>query len=296
MTATRAPARPCPVCGRTAPRELLVVAVRRIVRCAACRAVYRDPLPPADAASPGELAAEVAAHEERVAARRATEFARVIRAAGRPGRLLDVGTGLGYFLRAATAAGWQAIGVDADPAVVTYARTRLAVDARAGTLDAQRFPDASFDLATLWNVLDVVSDPRAVLGELRRVLAPGGRVFVRVPNVAWQLFAFRATAAARALGLVRRAGGSPYATFIFNATTFSPASLRAALAASGFEAIRVANSRPIPGDPYLHLSGRGERALAAVKRAVHAGATVIAAGTAGRCLVGSSIEAWARRP
>ncbi len=290
----RPPARPCPICGRTEPTELLEVAVRRIVRCAACRAVYRDPLPPPEVAPPAELAADVVAHEERVAARRTREFARVVRDAGRPGRLLDVGTGLGYFLRAATAAGWDAIGVDADPAVVAYARTRLAVDARAGAVDAQRFPDGSFDLVTVWNVLDVVSEPRAVLAEIRRVLKPGGRVFVRVPNVTWQLFAFRATAAARALGLAR-SGGGPYATFIFNATTFSPASLRAALAASGFAAIRITNSRPIPGDPYLQLSGLGERALGAVKRLVHGGAAVVAAVTAGRCLVGSSIEAWARR-
>lgn len=290
----RAPARPCPVCGRTASSALLVVAVRRIVRCGACGAVYRDPLPSPDASSPGALTAEVIAHEERVAARRATEFARVIREAGAPGRLLDVGTGLGYFVRAAADAGWDATGVDTDAAVVGYARSRLAVDARTGALDAHRFADASFDLATLWNVLDVVGEPRAVLTEIRRVLRPGGRVFVRVPNVSWQRFAFRATAAVRAVGL-RSFSASPYATFIFNATSFSPATLRAVLAAAGFDDVRIVNSRPIPGDPYLHLSGPGERALAAVKRLVHASAGVIAAGTAGRCLVGPSIEAWARR-
>jgi SAM-dependent methyltransferase len=257
--------------------------------------VYRDPLPARDTTPAAELTPGAAAVEERVAARRAVEFARVIGAAGRPGRLLDVGTGLGYFLRAAGAAGWSAVGIDADAAVVGYARARLGVDARAGDLAAQRFPDGAFDLVTLWNVLDVVDAPRAVLAEARRVLAPGGRVFVRVPNVAWQLVAFRTTAAARALGLFRRIDDIPYAAFIFNATSFSSRTLAAVLRDAGFDQVRVRNSRPIPGDPYLHLSGAGERALGAAKRLVHAGAAVVAGGSRGRWLLGSSIEAWARR-
>ena len=100
-------------------------------------------------------------------------------------RILDVGCGDG-----SASGGWLAgrcagyVGVDVSPAAVEAARAR-GLDARviedAGTLP---FEDASFDGVLCTEVLEHLFDPLGALEEIRRVLRPGGRVVMTVPNVA----------------------------------------------------------------------------------------------------------------
>lgn len=264
-----------------------------MVRCAACGLVYRDP-PRAPERTARPLGAETLAYEERVASRRRRAFQRFLAVAGPPGRLLDVGTGLGLFLKLAGEVGWQATGVDLDAAIVDHARRRLGVDARVGALADLDLPAGAFDLVTLWNVLECVSEPRGLLHHVRRVLRPGGRLFARTQNVTWQLAAHRLVRRARpaARPLLERA---PWAVFIFNDVCYAPATLRRLLADTGFHDIRVRNSPPIPGDPYLGFRAPAEAALGLAKRAVHLAAEAVALASGGRWLIGPSLEAWARR-
>jgi len=103
--------------------------------------------------------------------------------AARPGaRLLDVGCGDGAFLLHARKRGYEAVGLDFDPAALARARNR-GFDARQGSLPGSGLADAGFDQITMSNVLEHLHDPVGALDEALRLLAPGGRLWLSQPNL-----------------------------------------------------------------------------------------------------------------
>lgn len=95
----------------------------------------------------------------------------------RPGRLLDVGSARGTFLALAQAAGWQAEGIELSDRHVEQARAR-GLTVHAGDVASAALAPASYQAITMWDVLEHVNDPGAVLATARRLLAPGGVLLV----------------------------------------------------------------------------------------------------------------------
>ena len=94
----------------------------------------------------------------------------------------DLGCGTGPVTAALAPFVRHVIGVDASPAMLTAARSRLAafdnVELRAGELEALPLQDGELDVAILSLVLHYAADPVAVLAEARRVLHGAGRLLV----------------------------------------------------------------------------------------------------------------------
>ncbi|WP_322815496.1 class I SAM-dependent methyltransferase [Chloroflexus sp.] len=102
-------------------------------------------------------------------------------------RILDLGAGMGGFAVAAALAGAQVTACEYNPAYCRIIRLRAAryqlrlpIINAAG--EALPLPDAAFDLAVAWDVLEHVQDPIAVLRELARVLRPGGHALITAIN------------------------------------------------------------------------------------------------------------------
>jgi SAM-dependent methyltransferase len=102
----------------------------------------------------------------------------------RPGdRLLDVGCGPGLLLGEAARRGVRACGVDLSAVALAMARKRTPA-AGLGLCNAERlcWADDTFDHVTSIGVFEHCLDPGSTLAEMWRVLKPGGRICVMVPN------------------------------------------------------------------------------------------------------------------
>ncbi len=101
---------------------------------------------------------------------------------GRKGRLLDIGCALGLFQLAAEKQGWQTVGVELSAEQAAYGREKFGLDIRTGFFEEMDFPPASFDVITLWSVIEHVKDPRTFLQNVRRLLKPDGLLILQTPN------------------------------------------------------------------------------------------------------------------
>lgn len=120
-------------------------------------------------------------------------------------RVLEVGVGTGLCLTQYPA-GTHVVGVDLCPEMLGRAQARVdrgveaAVELRLGDAERLDFADGQFDLVVMMFVVSVTPNPDALLDEVARVLAPGGRALVvnhfsGVPGFRWLERAFMPIAA-----------------------------------------------------------------------------------------------------
>src|SRR5438034_3703599 len=110
----------------------------------------------------------------------------LLRRAGLPEnpRLLDAGCGTGRNLVEFGRLG-PARGIDTSRQAVDFCHRRGLDNVAEARIEELPFPDASFDLVLACDVVEHVPDDAAALTELRRVVAPGGRLLLTVPAYRW---------------------------------------------------------------------------------------------------------------
>jgi 2-polyprenyl-3-methyl-5-hydroxy-6-metoxy-1,4-benzoquinol methylase len=109
------------------------------------------------------------------------------RAVGKRGTLLDVGCAMGGFLNAARNSGWDVTGVELSEFGSAYARNNLKLNVHTGSLedviDKGQIQGNSFDVVTLWDTLEHLTDPAALLKKVNHVLKDGGWFFCSTVNI-----------------------------------------------------------------------------------------------------------------
>ncbi len=177
----------CPVCGGKHFTQLFEKAGEPFVQCDGCglvlinpRPVYAQVLDTYDANYSKKYAKKIDTKR-----RRAKKFvSRITKGFVSGGRWLDVGCSAGFIVEAAQNAGFEAHGVDVEQWGVDYAQQELKLQhVRQGFLDQQAYPDAYFDVITVYEVIEHVPDLNAFVRELVRLLKPGGVIEIRTPDV-----------------------------------------------------------------------------------------------------------------
>ena len=184
--------RACPLCA--SDRQEPVDRVAAVVRCRACGHRYVDPRPTQEEIANGYSRTDAYDHWLRVADEREAmwrrRFDRVL-AVSTPGRLLDVGAGIGTFLAIARDNGWRVEGTEVSTTAIAHARERYGLTIHVGFLE-DAAPPGPYDVVSLWHVIEHVPDPPATLRFCHRLLAEHGRIILALPNDGWSAWALTA--------------------------------------------------------------------------------------------------------
>ena len=177
----------CPLCKESKTVPLHQEGSFRMVKCASCQFIYLNPRPTSESLTHfyqhylPEDNFSIQSWEKMMKPvfHRAADLLRQHR---RNGRLLDVGTGFGFFLDEMKNRGWEVTGVEISQKAIDYARNGLGLTIHPDPLEKANFPDQHFDVVTAFYVIEHLPDPMTFLKECYRILKPGGILLLRYPH------------------------------------------------------------------------------------------------------------------
>jgi len=141
------------------------------------------------------------------------------------GKVLDIGSGRGYFLEACRLRGYDVVGFDVSDDAAASVRDAFGITVATGEMRDDLFEPGSLDVVTMWHSLEHTRDPRIPLGFAWKWLSAGGILIVEVPN-------HEGTDAIKE-GSAWKDWDLPYHQF-----HFTPESLRRILSRSGFAVLK----------------------------------------------------------
>jgi 2-polyprenyl-3-methyl-5-hydroxy-6-metoxy-1,4-benzoquinol methylase len=177
----------CPICEQSRGDPLHLEGSFQMVRCPSCQFIFLNPRPTIESLHhfyQKYLPEEGSSIElwEKMMRPIFHRAANLLKQFGRKGRLLDVGTGFGFFLVEMKKRGWEAAGVEISQKAMDYVREVLGLTIFPGPLEKADLPDNHFDVVTAFYVIEHLSHPMAFLRECRRILKPGGLLLLRYPH------------------------------------------------------------------------------------------------------------------
>jgi 2-polyprenyl-3-methyl-5-hydroxy-6-metoxy-1,4-benzoquinol methylase len=99
-------------------------------------------------------------------------------------RLLDIGSGYGFFRHACQQNGWGNTGIEISNYAAEVSRQLFSLDSYVGTLEQfKENTDEKFDVIVMWDFIEHVENPVDALKIASDLLSPSGSVFIRTPNL-----------------------------------------------------------------------------------------------------------------
>ncbi len=233
----------CPLCEAKNSEQVYLASDRhygipgryRIVRCSGCSLLFLNPM-----YSDEELAklypTDYYAYQDNFQRSRWKGVVRAILGYRiqtldpkfqKPGRMLDLGCGSGWFLASMREKGWETQGVEISSAAADLGRKAAGLDIFTGTLEQAAFPSESFDYIRSNHSFEHISSPNETLDEIHRILKRDGKLLIGVPN--------EASLTSKIFGRYWWYRGAPVHPF-----TYSPSNLCALLRKHHFQIERVA--------------------------------------------------------
>lgn len=229
----------CPCGNGGSPSEVFHTPTRRYVACPRCGLVFLSPRPSSTSVEEyyresydGSYGAAESSADRRPVF--ASVLAHLSDWRRPPGRLLDIGCGDGAFMLLCREAGWTCAGVEVSQGAAARARVKGCTVFSPAELGQST--SGQFDVVTLVNVLETVTDPAALVRAMTQQVNPQGIIAIRVSN---GLFHQRMRTPVRWCGAQYDQA--------FHLFSYSPDALRALVESSGFEVLSLRNSAPSLG-------------------------------------------------
>ena len=101
----------------------------------------------------------------------------------KPGKVLDIGCGLGEVLSVFQDGGWNCTGIDFNSFAAEYAAKNFNLNIiNKSIFDIDESSESSYDLIMLWGVLEHFYDPKKILKKVNKLLSPDGLLLLEVPS------------------------------------------------------------------------------------------------------------------
>lgn len=154
----------------------------RIVKCCNCGLIYKDPVEKDLKEKYGRLddkdylkSKEARIEKFKIDLSKIEEYKK-------NGKLLDIGCGHGLFLEVAKSKGWDGCGIELSKEACRYGRN-LGLNIINKSLEEARFREDSFDVITLWDVIEHVEKPSEILRLSNSILKKKGIIVFSTPNI-----------------------------------------------------------------------------------------------------------------
>lgn len=160
-------------------------AIGDIVRCARCGHAQVEPMPHEDQLTEAYEGAESTDYVDEEAGQRATArrmLERIEQHVPERGAILDLGCWVGFLLAEARERGWAVTGVEPSEFASAFARERLVLEVISGDLFSVALPSASFDVVTMNDLIEHLSDPGRALDRVHELLRHGGVLSLALPD------------------------------------------------------------------------------------------------------------------
>ena len=189
----------CPVCGGVATELFLACKDHtvskssfEIVECKNCGFAYTSPRPIESELGKFYESEEYISHSntskgivsnlyQRVRKHTLAKKLELINSVGKKGALLDIGCGTGEFLNTMKSGGWETIGIEPSPSARKQGVENYNLDVREEK-ELENFPPNSFNVITMWHVLEHVPHLLERVQKLKDLLKYDGVLIIAVPN------------------------------------------------------------------------------------------------------------------
>ena len=184
----------CNLCGSHSSEHLFSKKGYHLVRCNDCDLAYIAN-PPDEAGIKAIYTTEATYHDElldsasddharhRRTAQQHIAMLQYFRPTLEGLKIFDIGCSSGIFLDAARDMGMRCHGAELSPETSAFARQHYNLDVHHGDWRDAGFDAASFDVVTLFDVIEHLPDPLAELTAIRRLLKPGGLLLQSTPDI-----------------------------------------------------------------------------------------------------------------
>jgi SAM-dependent methyltransferase len=286
----------CPYCKSSKVLKSYFIAQDKIRRCKACDLIYRD-----NPISDNDILTYYRKHyygqwgidqENCFRDNIYLDVLARIERLGKRGRLLDIGAGNGHFLALAQKHGWKIQGQEISTESCQLAREKYGIQLRNETLREMKWGQNQFNVITLLNVLDHLTDPWQLLEKAFVALKKRGLIYVRIPNGNLHSLFYR-IADSIPIALI----GTKLNKFsVMHHYHFTPRFVSRLLRVKGFVCVVIRNSKFSKVKEYPSFNKLENSCLMLLKKSMPTITNITYRLSKGRFLLSPSIDIYAVKP